>query len=194
MSGDGARTGASGVVPGSSTGLRTIGVAIAIPNPWGDVLQNWREKVGDPLARAIPTHVTLLPPTQVDPSALDRIERHLRGVAASEQAFDLHLRGTGTFRPVSPVVFVQLASGIAQCERLASSVRSGPLCRDLPFPYHPHVTVAHDLPDQSLDQAFDELSGFEARFAVSGFSLFEHGRDGVWRPQRYFPFEDVNGG
>ncbi|WP_341351068.1 hypothetical protein [Nocardioides convexus] len=29
----------------------------------------------------------------------------------------MHLRGTATFRPVSPVVFVSLAEGISQCEQ-----------------------------------------------------------------------------
>lgn len=105
-------------------------------------------------------------------------------MAEGESGFDLHLRGTGTFRPVSPVVFVQLARGISELERLEESVRSGPLTRDLAFPFHPHVTVAHDLPEPALDRAFEELATYEARFPVWGFSLFEHGADAVWRPQR----------
>jgi 2'-5' RNA ligase len=168
--------------------LRTIGVAIAIPDPYGGELQAWREKFGDPLAAAIPTHVTLLPPTEVAPSDLPVIEVHLRRVAEVERPFEIHLRGTGTFRPVSPVVFVQLASGISDCERVESMVRSGPLGRELKFNYHPHVTVAHDLCDEQLDRAFDTLSDYEARFEVWGFSLYEHGPDGVWRPQRDFCF------
>ena len=74
-------------------------------------------------------------------------------MAEEEQPFDIELRGTGTFRPVSPVVFVQLARGIGGCERLEQRVRPGPLTRDLPFPYHPHVTVAHDVADEALDRA-----------------------------------------
>jgi 2'-5' RNA ligase len=173
----------------SSGALRTIGVAIAIPEPFGSELQTWREKFGDPLARAIPTHVTLLPPTAVEAHRLPEIEEHLRGVAEAEQPFELHLRGTGTFRPASPVVYVAVAEGVAGCERVERQVRQGPLMhRDLAFPYHPHVTVAHDLGDAQLDHAFDKLAGYEARFAVWGFSLYEHGLDGVWRPQRDFSF------
>ena len=163
--------------------LRTIGVAIAIPEPWGSDLQRWRKKFGDPLAEAIPTHVTLLPPTEVDDGLLDRIEAHLRAVAERERPFDLWLRGTATFRPVSPVVFVHVARGIAECERIEAQIRSGPLARELGFYYHPHVTVAHDLPDEALDRAFDELADYDAHFPVWGFSLYEHS-DGVWRPQR----------
>ena len=87
---------------------------------------------------------------------------------------------------MSPVVFVQLARGIGGCERLEQRVRSGPLARELPFPYHPHVTVAHDVADEALDRAFAELADYSAQFSVWGFSLYEH-VDGVWRPQRDFP-------
>jgi len=165
---------------------RTIGVAMAIPEPHGTLLQRYRESYGDPMAFSIPTHVTLLPPLKVHESDLPAIEEHLRLLAQREQPFDIHLRGTGTFRPVSPVVFVQVADGTRRCERLADAVRSGPLAGELAFPYHPHVTVAHDLPEDVLDQAYRELAGYEALFQVWGFSLYEHGPDGLWRPQRDF--------
>ena len=166
---------------------RTIGVAIPIPDPWGSELQTHREKFGDPLAEAIPTHVTLLPPTVVDADELPRIEAHLLRAADAMSAFEIHLRGTGTFQPVSPVVFVQLASGISGCEALESWVRSGPLFRDLSFAFHPHVTVAHELPDDVLNHAYASLADYEARFEVLGFSLYEH-VDGRWWPLRDYPF------
>jgi len=166
---------------------RTIGVAVAIPAPYGGELQRVRVGYGDELAASIPTHITLLPPTQVHADDLDSIEKHLRTVAESEQSFEIRLRGTGTFRPVSPVVFVSVVMGIGNCERVEARVRSGPLARELAFPYHPHVTVAHDLPADVLERAFVEMAGYDVRFGVWGFSLYEHGPDGVWRPQRDFP-------
>ncbi len=72
------------------------------------------------------------------------------------QSFPLRLRATATFRPVSPVVFVSLTEGISSCEILAEAIRQGPLAQDLAFPFHPHVTVAHDLADAALDLAFAE--------------------------------------
>jgi hypothetical protein len=35
------------------------------------------------------------------------------------------------------VVFVSVVDGIGECERMEAKVRSGPLARDLAFPYHP---------------------------------------------------------
>jgi 2'-5' RNA ligase len=169
--------------------MRTIGVAIPIPEPYGSELQNWREHFGDPMAPSIPTHVTLLPPTHVPDEALPGIEAHLRAIAADADRFDILLRGTGTFRPASPVVFITLAEGISDCEMLERQVRSGPLGhRALEFVYHPHVTVAHDIADEALSHAFEKLAQYEARFTVWGFSLYEHGSDGVWRPALDFSF------
>ena len=93
----------------------------------------------------------------------------------------MHLRGTGTFRPVSPVVFVTLAEGISACELLADAVRRGPLAVDLDFPYHPHVTVAHHLDEAALDRAFETLGDFRCAFRVESVELYHHDHDGVWR-------------
>lgn len=174
------------VAPVPSTRTR-IGVAVPVPQPWGEELEGWRASLGDPQAHAIPAHITLLPPTSVPEVGLAAVEEHLAAAAAAVAPFEVHLRGTGSFRPVSPVVFVALASGIAGCERLESGVRSGPLDRDAEFPYHPHVTVAHDLPDDVLDEAYEALAGFSARFTAAEFCLYVHGDDGVWHVRSRFP-------
>lgn len=165
-----------------------IGVAIAIPEPYGSDLQRERGRFGDPLAGAIPTHVTLLPPTEVDTGDLPKAELHLEDIAAGLTPFEMHLLGTDTFRPVSPVVFVRVARGAEDCEQIEGAVRSGPLNREVVFGYHPHVTIAHHLPDETLDRACDELATYDACFAVASFSLYRHGSDGVWRPDRTFAF------
>ena len=87
---------------------------------------------------------------------------------------------------MSPVVFVMVAEGISSCEQLAFSVRRGPLAVELQFPYHPHVTVAHHLPDAKLDRAFDDLASFECSFTVDRFSLYVHDNRNGWAPTRHF--------
>jgi 2'-5' RNA ligase len=167
--------------------MATIGVAIPIAEPYGTELQKFRSEFGDPMASSIPTHVTLLPPTEVADADLAEVDDHLLEVAARFPSFRIRLRGTATFRPISPVVFVPLVEGISSCELLQSQVRSGPLAVDLRFPYHPHVTVAHDLDKAALDRAYDALSAYDCAFEAAEFSRYEHGADGVWRPQRSFP-------
>jgi 2'-5' RNA ligase len=172
------------VTTGSGT---TIGVAIAVPEPWGARLREYRMALGDESATGIPTHITLMPPHEVAPDALPRVEQHLAEASATNRSFRVHLRGTGTFRPVSPVVFVAVVEGISGCEQLALSIRRGPLATDLQFPYHPHVTVAHHLDDERLDRAFKDLADFECAFDATHFSLYVHGSDSGWLPTRDFP-------
>jgi 2'-5' RNA ligase len=166
--------------------VTTLGVAVAVPEPWGPQLQEYRTALGDTTAAGIPTHITLVPPLEVDEKQWPGIEEHLAEVSSGTRPFRIHLRGTGTFRPVSPVVFVVVVEGISACEQLAFSLRRGPLACDLQFPYHPHVTVAHDLEDHLLDTAFKELASFECEFDVTHFSLYVHGDASGWHPTRDF--------
>ena len=62
--------------------------------------------------------------------------------------------------------------------------RSGPVARDLDFPYHPHVTVGHHISDDQLDIAFDDLADFLAEFEVTAFEVYVHDGDGAWRTHR----------
>jgi 2'-5' RNA ligase len=75
------------------------------------------------------------------------------------------LSGTGTFRPVSPVVFVQVSQGSAIARRSSApcALRAG-RATDLDFPYHPHVTSPITSAEDALDAAFDELADFRCRF------------------------------
>jgi 2'-5' RNA ligase len=168
---------------------RTVGVAIGVPQPWGAELDAHRAWTGDPVAPMVPAHVTLLGPTMLPMSSTldDEIDRHLSAIARLCEPFAMHLCGTGTFRPISPVVFVALAAGIAECARLADSVNAGPLRRELAFPYFPHVTVAHDVPEPAMDEVFDRLAGYTARFTVAHFTRYEHSGDGHWKPIRDYP-------
>ena len=165
--------------------MSTIGVAIAIPEPWATDLQAQRASFGDPQAAAIPTHITLVPPTDVG-DGLETVEKHLTEVAAQQTPFRLRLRGTATFRPVSPVVFIAVSEGISACEILAQAARSGPLEQELTFPYHPHVTVAHDVPAGMLEFAYNGLADLSAAFPVDSFTEFEQTPSGAWAVAREY--------
>ncbi|WP_125774210.1 2'-5' RNA ligase family protein [Antribacter gilvus] len=173
-------------IPDRAAGQVRIGIAVEIPEPYSSQLSAARFACGDPLASTVPPHITLLPPTVLDEEDLPAAWSHLEAVAAEATPFRMRLRGTATFRPVSPVVFVAVAQGIGECERLETAVRSGVLAQELRFNYHPHVTIAHEVPDEQLDDAFDAMAGYEADFDVTAFWQYEHGDDGVWRPQRRF--------
>jgi 2'-5' RNA ligase len=174
----------TGLAPVIEPGSVTIGVAIAIPEPCGSTVKLAREGYGDAQARSIPTHITLLPPAMVSPTMLDGIDEHLRHAAARAKPFRISLHGSATFRPVSPVVFLSLNEGIAGCEALERVVRSGPLLRRRNFPYHPHVTLVHDVPEQALDDAFRDFAEYRFAFEAAAFTLYQQDASQVWQPVR----------
>jgi 2'-5' RNA ligase len=171
-------------------GSVTLGVSIAVPEPHGTLLQHYRFGFGDAAAAVIPTHVTLLPPTEIEPVDRPAIEEHLAAIAAAGRPFPMRLYGTDTFRPLSPVVFVQVVEGGSACGWLQERMRdpSGPLARDLQFPYHPHVTVAHGIAEDAMDAAQTSLADYEAAWTVGGFALYEQNAAGAWALQREFRF------
>ncbi|WP_380167325.1 2'-5' RNA ligase family protein [Jannaschia sp. R86511] len=162
-------------------GAVTLGVAVAVPEPFASALRDSRAATGDPVALAVPPHVTIVPPVLVPPAEVPAIVEHVRRTAALLPRFAVVLSGTDTFRPVSEVVFVRVVDGGQACDRLQQAVRTGPLQRDLSFPYHPHVTVAHDVPTAALDRVQSALSGFHAAFDVHEVAVFRCAGDGVWR-------------
>ena len=114
-------------------GGHTLGVAIEIPQPFGRQLDDIRARFS-PDDGDMPAHVTILAPVDVDADVMDAVLAHLAAVAASTPPFRLVLRGSGTFRPVSPVVFVTVAERISACEQLERRVRSGDLAVETRFP------------------------------------------------------------
>ncbi len=117
---------------------------------------------------------------------LAAVDDYLTAVAARHRPFDLRLAGAATFRPVSPVAFVRVVEGGPACAALAGDLRTGPLAQELRFEYHPHVTVAQGVDDDLLDAAQLGMADYTAEFSVAGFSRYEHGADGLWRPARAF--------
>lgn len=167
-------------------GSRTLGVTIELPaQVRGDIdaaRANYGAHADDWAA-----HVTILAPIEADDAVMDAVADHLQRVAERTAPFRMVLRGTGTFRPVSPVVFIAVAEGISACEQLEAAVRSGDLGVEARFPYHPHVTLAHDVSGEELDRAFEDLAHYVAEFTVASLCLHEN-VNGEWTLVREFAF------
>lgn len=167
-------------------GSRTLGVTIELPAPFQAQVDEARQRYGAH-ADDWASHVTILAPIEADDAVMGSVIAHLEHVASQTPAFRMTLRGTGTFRPVSPVVFIMVAEGISECEQLEAAVRSGDLGVEARFPYHPHVTLVHDVDEAAMDRAFEEVAAYEASFTVASMVLHEN-VDGQWQVVREFPF------
>ena len=155
-----------------------------MPPPYGEVLDAYRRSREGP--RETPAHITLVPPTPVGDDDWDALPGQLRSVAGRHAPFPVRLRGTGTFRPVSPVVFVVVVDGISGCEQLEAALRVGPLSSRRHFPYHPHVTIAHGVDDETMERALRDHADFAADFVVEDFVLFRSDNE-RWQAVHRFP-------
>ena len=105
-----------------------VGVVIAIPDPIAGELERWRASFGDPMAAIIPPHITLI--TTTPATDWPSTTRHVREVASAQRPFTVTLKSTGTFRPLTPVVFVNVTEGFEACVDLHRRLQTGQLARD----------------------------------------------------------------
>lgn len=171
-----------------------IGVSFDLPDDVGEQVRAARHRADDPLAGVVRPHVTLLPPTSVPVRALPRVTDHLSRVFSRTAPFPVTLRGTASFRPVSPVVFLVVAEGARRCSTVAAEVRSGPVAVSLAFPYHPHVTLAQNVTDAALDAVAEEFAQVERRFMVACARMDVQREDGTWAAHSAYEFTGGDGG
>ena len=163
-----------------------IGISIAIPEPWGEWLREKRRSFGDSGAEHIPSHITLSPPLEIAENDLERIATALTALGAKHQPFTVALAGTGTFGPVSDVVYIVVRQGVPESAELARGGQAAAMAPESEHDFHPHVTVAHELNHEALDLAAADLADFECEFEVTEFKLYVHDDDRGWEPVRSF--------
>ncbi|MGA7205458.1 MAG: 2'-5' RNA ligase family protein [Specibacter sp.] len=154
----------------------SLGVIISMPEDLAADLNRWRESFAGPEAAAVPPHITLVS-GRADGSWTQAAE-HVRAIAAAGNPFTIALRGTGTFAPISPVVFLRLEQGVEQCVKLHELLLDGPVEHLVEFEFSPHLTVAHDLDDDTMARAETAMADFAAEFEVRSIGLYDYSQGG----------------
>ncbi|WP_165788055.1 2'-5' RNA ligase family protein [Arthrobacter glacialis] len=150
----------------------SLGVIISLPAALAAEISARRAVYQGPDAAVVPPHITLVSGRTTD--TWEKAAEHVRSVAATAAPFVISLRGTGTFEPVSPVVYLNVARGGAECTELHEQLLAGPLEHLLEFDFLPHLTVAHDLDEPAMTLAKSEMATFNADFEVGSIGLFDH--------------------
>lgn len=161
--------GQSGASPAPHVG--SLGVIISLPAELAAEISAKRVSYAGPEAAVVPPHITLVSGKASD--SWDEAASYVREVAAAGEPFTLSLRGTGTFEPLSPVVYLNVESGAKECARLHEALLQGPVEHLLEFDFHPHLTIAHDLDSGAMESAKREMADFAAEFEVTSIGLFD---------------------
>ena len=127
---------------------------------------------------SIPPHITLVTTTPVQDwdGATDA---RARGRPPAGSVHAGHARDRD-FRPVSPVVYLVLGTASDAASQLHRQLQSGPLERELDFDFHPHVTVAHEVSEASMDRPRANSPVMHGRFRVSSDRPVRADASGVW--------------
>ena len=133
--------------------LNVFALVIYIPDPLGRFLDDLRRELAphsNPHA-----HVSVLPPR---PLAMDwqAAAGQARALTEGWAPFEIELAGLQVF-PVTNVIYIEIGAGAADLRRMHAAMNTGALEFQEPFPYHPHITLAQEIPPQEV-QAIHELA------------------------------------
>ncbi len=172
---------------------RRLGVVLLVPEPASTEIQGLRRAVGDPALDAIPAHLTLVPPVNVREAELPLALARLRAAAgAAEGTIEVTLGPPATFPTPSPVLYLAVGGDLEALTLVRDSVFAAPLHRRLDHPFHPHVTLATELPAERLAAAVAVMPSYRTTAAFDRVHLLEERRLGdgrrVWRAVADAPF------
>ncbi len=123
------------------SGINLFALVAYIPDPLGGFLDRLRaELVPGCVSRS---HVTILPPRPLEHS--DAAVDQILGSISDRQPFTVKLGEIEIF-PATQVVYLSVSEGTGKLAELHSELNLKNLSFNENFEYHPHVTLAQDLP------------------------------------------------
>jgi len=132
-------------------GLNVYALVIYIPDPLGRFLDDLRRELVphyNPHA-----HVSVLPPRQIA-TDWSTASAQVRALTEGWAPFDVELTGLQVF-PVTDVLYLELGRGASELCRMHSAMNEGPLAFDEPFEYHPHITLAQEVPHAEVGEMYE---------------------------------------
>jgi 2'-5' RNA ligase len=132
-------------------GVTQYALVAYIPEPLGGFLTRLRTELV-PASRLM-AHVTVLPPRVLTASAA-AVSRHLEIRLRHMRAFDLEAGGIEIF-PLTSVIFLSLIGGRGIVEDLHEELNRGTLEADEAFEFHPHITLAQQVPPDEVLCIYD---------------------------------------
>jgi 2'-5' RNA ligase len=133
--------------------LNVYALVIYIPDPLGQFLDDLRREL---IPGCNPhAHVSVLPPRSL---AVDweLAGESVRSCAGEWAPFEIKLGGIQRF-PVTNVIYIELASGADELHDMHECMNHGALQSAEPFEYHPHITLAQEIPLDCLEEV-DQLA------------------------------------
>ena len=131
--------------------LNVFALVVYIPNPLGKFLDDLRRELAP--AYNPHAHVSVMPPRPINVDWEDA-SRHARALIESAPRFSVELADVGIF-PVTNVIYLEIGQGADELRRVHGAMNRDALAFEEPFAYHPHTTLAQELPLDSVAAAHE---------------------------------------
>jgi 2'-5' RNA ligase len=142
-----------GFGPNGLDRLNQFALVVYIPGQLGSFLDDLRLEVA-PDSRPH-AHVTILPPRPIS-EPWETVADEIRRDAARFPPFDITAGDVAVF-PVTDVIYIKVEHGAAELCCLHEALGRSKLAFAEPFPYHPHITVAQELPTEAVGHALGHV-------------------------------------
>jgi 2'-5' RNA ligase superfamily len=162
--------------------LNVFALVMYIPGPLGVFLDDLRRELApgcNPHA-----HVSVLPPRSLA-GGWEAASAQARHLTENWPVFDVELTGIQIF-PVTDVIYIEVGGGTDQLRRMHAAMSTGPLEFPEPFPYHPHITLAQELPHEQVAatetlarRRWDEFQG-ERKFKAAHATFVQNSLGDRW--------------
>jgi len=170
----------NGVRPKLEASLYAL--VIYLPNPLRSFLDDLRlEMVPGCNPHA---HVSVLPPRPL-PMAPEAAIAEARRIVAGYAPFEIQLGGIEKFDSTD-VIYISVEQGAERLREMHGSLNRGVLAFDEPFVYHPHVTLAQEIPPHAVaalrDLAVNRWRAFEGprSFQAQNTMFVRNSQGNVW--------------
>jgi len=137
----------SGLCSGGATDA--FALVAYLPDPLASFVNRVRRELA-PGCR-LRAHITILPPRQLA-CATQLAEREIEKAIGQMRSFRVGVQDVQVF-PISDVVYISVGAGSKELKELNARLNQGRCCASELWSYHPHVTLAQDLPPAAAGQA-----------------------------------------
>jgi len=131
--------------------LNVFALVIYVPGALGEFLDDLRrELVPHYKPRA---HVSVLPPRPLS-VPWQTASAQVRALAEGWTPFEIELKGIEVF-PVTDVIYIEVGAGTAELRSMHAAMNTLALAFEEPFSYHPHITLAQEIPHADAPATFE---------------------------------------
>jgi 2'-5' RNA ligase len=162
--------------------LNVFALVVYIPDPLGAFLDHLRRELV-PLYNPH-AHVSVLPPRTIS-GDWQEASRQARTLTESWEPFEVELTAVDIF-PFTEVIYIEVGGGACELRQMHTAMNRDALLFDEPYPYHPHITLAQEVPHEAVPELFDlakrRWSEFSAprTFRVERASFVQNTPPGCW--------------